>query len=119
MMMKGFLMSPSPAAGDRRDSALQAALAKVGLAGGLEDDLSLDLELKEGGGNLSVGQRQLLCLARAIIDNKKILLLDEATAHVDDETSDRLRKCLFALRGMRTMIVIAHRLEDVAVCDQV
>ena len=86
---------------------------------GLNSDVSLNHELKEGGGNLSVGQRQLLCLARALLDDKKILLLDEATAHVDEDTADRLRECVLALRGMRTVIVIAHRLEDVAVCDQV
>eukprot|EP00293_Proteomonas_sulcata_P010132 CAMPEP_0184313786 /NCGR_PEP_ID=MMETSP1049-20130417/67604_1 /TAXON_ID=77928 /ORGANISM="Proteomonas sulcata, Strain CCMP704" /LENGTH=359 /DNA_ID=CAMNT_0026631287 /DNA_START=20 /DNA_END=1099 /DNA_ORIENTATION=- len=82
-----------------------------------EGDVHLDLELKEGGKNISVGQRQLLCLCRALVAEKRVLLLDEATAHVDEVTASRLRLAVQALRGKHTLVVIAHRLEDVAVCD--
>jgi ABC-type protease/lipase transport system fused ATPase/permease subunit len=84
-----------------------------------DNSITLESELKEGGGNLSVGQRQLLCLARALLEKKKILLLDEATAHVDEVTAVKLRNSVLALRGICTVVVIAHRLEDVAVCDTV
>ena len=50
---------------------------------------------------------------------EQMLLLDEATAHVDERTAARLREVVARLRGRRTVVIIAHRLEDVAVCDTV
>jgi ABC-type multidrug transport system fused ATPase/permease subunit len=79
----------------------------------------LETELKEGGVNLSTGQRQLLCLARALLAHKKIVALDESTAHIDEATARKLRRIVLEMRGEQTVLIIAHRLHDIAISDRV
>jgi ATP-binding cassette subfamily C (CFTR/MRP) protein 4 len=69
--------------------------------------------VSEGGSNFSVGQRQLLCLARAILSKNKILILDEATASVDRRTDQMLHESLHNSFGNATVIAVAHRLDTV------
>lgn len=75
--------------------------------------------LTERGSNLSQGQRQLLAIARAIIANPKILVLDEATSSVDTRTEIRIQDALLKLMKGRTSFVIAHRLSTIRKADQV
>jgi ATP-binding cassette subfamily B multidrug efflux pump len=70
-------------------------------------------ELQERGVNLSTGQRQLICLARALISDPQVLILDEATANIDTQTEVVIQKALQHLFAGRTSIVIAHRLSTV------
>ncbi|KAJ8957017.1 hypothetical protein NQ318_012189 [Aromia moschata] len=80
---------------------------------------SLDVEVKEGGSHFSVGQKQLICLARAAIDKFKIVVLDEATANMDAVTDKMLHDVIDELFSQCTMLMIAHRLHSVLNCDKV
>jgi ATP-binding cassette subfamily B protein len=102
------------------DAAIARALDVVearevveGLPHGLETDLA------EGGANLSMGERQLVSFARAVIRDPEVLVLDEATSSVDPATERRLASSLERLMAGRTSIIIAHRLETVRRADRI
>ena len=76
-----------------------------------------DTPLGEGGARLSVGQKQLLAIARALAGEPRILFLDEATSHIDSETEQVVQRALTALRGRVTIVAIAHRLSTVRAAD--
>jgi len=78
-----------------------------------------DTRLEQRGGNLSLGQRQLISFARAIVADSKILVLDEATASIDSYTEMLIQKALAKLLEGRTGIVIAHRLATIRGADRI
>jgi ABC-type multidrug transport system fused ATPase/permease subunit len=78
-----------------------------------------DTEIREGGSNLSVGQRQLISFARALVADPRILILDEATASIDTESEAIIQEALHKLLKDRTALVIAHRLSTIKSADRI
>ena len=94
------------------------ALSKVGGDFILENH-SLDSKVEVGGSNFSTGEKQLICLARALAKDPKILILDESTANIDSETEQNVSRAIEELKQGRTTLIIAHRLSTIKNADMI
>ena len=94
------------------------ALSRVGGAFILEGR-SLASKVEVGGSNFSTGEKQLICLARALAKDPKILILDESTANIDSETEQNVSRAIEELKQGRTTLIIAHRLSTIKNVDMI
>lgn len=104
----------------KTDDEIEAVIREIGghrLLNKLENGVRT--MITRAGGNLSVGEKQILSLARALIHNPAILVMDEATANIDTETEMMIQSALERVRQGRTMIVIAHRLSTIKNADSI
>jgi len=105
---------------DATDEEVEAAAKAVRAHDFIVDlPLGYDTEVQERGNVLSMGQRQLLSFARALLADPQVLILDEATASIDTETEVKIQEALQTLMAGRTSFIIAHRLSTIRHADQI
>lgn len=120
IIFRGSLRENLSTRSSLNDQDLIDASKKTGLIFSLsKEGFNLDMELLEGGTNLSVGQRQLVSLTRVLVSNPSILVLDEATANIDPYYEEIIHNAVMEIMKSRTCLIIAHRLDTLKQCDRV
>ena len=120
VLFSGSLRKNLDLEGQFHDVDLWRALEVVQLKELVESfEGQLDHELLEHGANISVGERQLVCLARVLLQQSKIIILDEPTSHVDPETEKTIWNVVRQKLKDSTVITIAHRLNTIKDCDMI
>ena len=104
--------------GQFEDFKITEILQEVGLWKKFDRLKGLDTGLEKGGDNLSQGEKQLVCLARALLNKNRLVLMDEATANIDPQTEAKIQELIKSRFGDSTILMIAHRLNTILHCDK-
>lgn len=104
---------------DVSDKEMNMVLEKVGILDFVNEQGGLDIRILEGGKNLSGGQRQRLALARALLKNSPIYIMDEATSNIDVESENKIMEVLYELSKEKLVLCISHRLANLIHADQI
>ncbi|KAK9149846.1 hypothetical protein Scep_008603 [Stephania cephalantha] len=118
-LFEGSLRDNLDPYGALRDAKIWEVLEKCHIKDEVMAAGGLDFHIKEGGISFSVGQRQLICLARALLKSSKVLCLDECSANVDTQTALVLQNAIYRECGGMTVITIAHRISTVLNMDNI
>ncbi|WP_413557726.1 ABC transporter ATP-binding protein [Bdellovibrio sp. HCB209] len=120
ILFQGTLRFNLDIEGHHKESDLLEVLQKVGLLEWVQSQAQgLDMKIEERGKNLSLGERQLLCMARCLLQQSPIVIMDEATSSVDPQSEEILVRATEEFFADRTQIIIAHRLSTLAKCDRI
>lgn len=120
VLFQGRLRESLDIEGLHSDEEIYAALERVSLKEWVENHpLGLDLKIEERGKNLSLGERQLLCMARCLLQNAPVVIMDEATSAIDPQSEEILVRATEEFFKGRTQILIAHRLSTLSKCDRI
>jgi len=117
LLYKGTLRTNLDLLGQYKDADIWKALEKTHM-GHKFKRFGLSSEVKEGGENFSAGEKQLLCIARAILNKNKVILVDEATSSIDNVTEETIIESIHENFKDCTMITIAHRLKTIIGSDK-
>jgi ABC-type multidrug transport system fused ATPase/permease subunit len=119
-LFRGTLRENLDLTGSCQDHRLHEVLARVGLQEWLESQtLGLGMMIEERGKNLSAGEKQLLCMARCLLQDAPVVVMDEATSSVDPQSEEILVRATREFFADRTQIIIAHRLSTLDDCDRI
>lgn len=120
ILFQGSLRSNLDIASEFSTDRLLEVLDQVGLKEWvLQNPLGLEMPIAERGKNLSLGERQLLCMARCLLQDAPVVIMDEATSSVDPQSEEILVRATEEFFSDRTQIIIAHRLSTLAKCDRI
>jgi len=101
------------------DEEIISILKKIGFEYSENDELILNRKIEQSGTNLSVGEKQLICICRAILRKTKIIVMDEATANIDMNTEEKIQKALEYALNNSTVITVAHRIKTIINYDKI